>query len=278
MSEDLLSKLQSLEADYPGQPPVVQQADLREINHIRSRLGLPPVDARLNVIAADVKDVEETTQPEPVEVPDRTEAREIYQAYLKKIEELEVHRAYADQVAQATAGHGQTPVRPLATLGTDGGPLLCDHCGKPIVLEGGRFHGVAADAAWKQNPRGNWSSWILGGMVVEIQTNGTLRIYHGYPGRGDNQCCNVASREDEEARAAFDSSVGFEKTNMILAFIEQEFPHWTREEHRDLLNKILNTLYTYDPGIGVNRPGGEGREQGESGGRLKKRKREEVLD
>src|SRR5204863_4357056 len=136
--------------------------------------------------------VEEEAQPEPEAVPDHTEAREIYQAYLKKREELEAHRVYAEQVAEATAGHGQTPVRPLATMGTNGGPLLCDHCGKPIVLEGGSFHGITADVAWKQNPVENWVSWILGGMVVEIQTNGTLRIYHGYPGRGNNYCCNLA--------------------------------------------------------------------------------------
>jgi hypothetical protein len=259
MSEDLLRKLQFLEEDYFAQPLIAQQADLREINQIRSQLGMPLVDARLNDIAAAAveEDVEEEAQPEPEAVPDHTEAREIYQAYLKKIEELEAHRAYADQVVQATEGHGQTPVRPLATMGTNGGPLLCDHCGKPIVLEGGRFHGVAADVAWKKNPSDNWTSWILGGMVVEIQTNGTLRIYHGYPGRNDNQCCNVASREDEKARAEFKSRKGSEKKDMILAFLEHEFPDMTREEHLDLLNKILDTMYRYDPGLGINRPSRE---------------------
>ena len=255
MSEDLLRRLQSLEEDYAGQPVVGQQADLREINQIRSQLGMPPVDARLNTIATTAKEDVEKAQPEP-EAEDHTEAREIYQAYLKKMEELEVHRAYAEQVARATAGHGQTPVRPLATLGTNGGPLLCDHCGKPIVLEGGRFHGVAAEVAWKKNPRENWTSWILGGMVVEIQTNGTLRIYHGYPGR-DKDCCTVASREDETARTAFESSKGAEKPEMILAFLEQEFPDMTREKHLDLLDKIVDTMYSYDPGIGINRPSKE---------------------
>src|SRR5262249_2963738 len=155
--------------------------DLREINHIRSQLGLPPVDARLKEIGAAGDEDAGKAQPEPEEVPDHTEAREVYQADLKKVEELEVHRAYADQVARATAGGGQTPVRPLATMGTNGGPLLCDHCGKPIVLEGGRFHGVAADAAWRQNPRDGWTSYILG--------------------RNDNQCCNAAPREAKRARA-----------------------------------------------------------------------------
>src|SRR5204863_149597 len=124
-------------------------------------------------------------------------------AYLKKVEELKVYQAYADQVVRATGSPGQTPVRPLATMGTDGGPLLCDHCRKPIVLEGGTAHGQTADVAWARSPRDNWKSWILGGMVVEIQTNGTLRIYHGYPGRNNRHCCNVARREDEAAREEF---------------------------------------------------------------------------
>jgi hypothetical protein len=254
MSKDLLRRLQLLEEDYAGQPLVVQQADLREINQIRSRLGMPPVDARLHEIGAAVQ---EEAQPEPEEVPDHTEAREIYQAYLEKIEELAAHRTYAEQVASATAGRGQTPVRPLATMGTDGGPLLCDHCGKPIVLEGGRFHGVTADVAWKKSPRDDWQSWILGGMVVEIQTNGTLRIYHGYPGRNDKQCCNAARREDEKLRAAFDSSKRSEKRDLLLAFLEHEFPDKTAEERQDLLSDILDVMYSYDPGLGINRPGGE---------------------
>jgi hypothetical protein len=256
MSEDLLRKLQILESDYPGQPLVAQKADLQEINTIRARLGMPLVDSQLNELG--VAAIEEEAEPEPEEVPDHTEAREIYQAYLKKTAELDVHRAYAEQVARATAGRGQTPVRPLATMGTSGGPLLCDHCGKPILLEGGRFHGMNADAAWAQNSSGNWTSWILGGMVVEIQTNGTLRIYHGYPGLNNKHCCNVASREDKKARDKFESGKGKEKFHLILAFLRYEFPDTPEQERLDLLNKILDTLYSYDPGIGINRPGGEG--------------------
>src|SRR5438105_12702105 len=67
MSKDLLCKLELLEADYFSQPVVAQQADLREINHIRSQLGMPLVDARLTPIgtAAVEEDVEEEAQPEP---------------------------------------------------------------------------------------------------------------------------------------------------------------------------------------------------------------------
>jgi hypothetical protein len=257
MSEDLLGRLHLLEDDYPGQPRPVQQTDLQEINRIRSQLGLPLVDARLNEIGNEVGVAAVEEEPEPEVVQDHTEARELYQAYLKKIEELEVHRAYAEEVAIATAGHGQTPVRPLATMGTSGGPLLCDHCGKPIVLEGGPFHGVTADVAWKKNPDDRWVSWILGGMVVEIQTNGTLRIYHGYPGRNDRDCFNVASREHREAMAAFTSRKIPLNTDRIRAFLEHEFPDMTKDEHLDLLNRILDTMDTYDPGLGINHPGGE---------------------
>src|SRR5262245_59593999 len=94
MSEDLLRQLQWLEEDYLGQPLVVQQEDLWEINHIRSQLGMPLVDARLNEMGAAA--VEAGAQPEPKAMRDHTEAREIYQAWLKKMAELEVHRAYAE--------------------------------------------------------------------------------------------------------------------------------------------------------------------------------------
>lgn len=258
MSDSPLRKLQLLEKDYLSQPLVVQQADLREINRIRSQLGMPEVDAHLNELGTsgkgEAKAKPKEVKPEPKEVQDHTEAREIYQAYLKKIKELEVHRAYAERVVKATAGHGQTPVRPLATMGTNGGPLLCDHCKKPIRLEGGHFNGVAADVAWKNRPSDNWTSWILGGMVVEVQINGTLRIYHGYPGQNNNHCCNVASREDKKAQEQFGSGKGAEKKNLILAFLEQEFPDLPKDERLNLLTKILDTLYSYDPGLGINRP------------------------
>lgn len=254
MSEDLLRKLQVLEEEYANQPLVVQQADLREINRLRSQIGMPLVDARLNKVATVAK---KEAKPKPQTLQDHTEARAIYQAYLKKIAELDVHRSYAERVAKATSGNGQTPVCPLATMGTNGGPLLCDHCGKPIFLEGGRFHGVTADVAWKQNPKSNWVSWILGGMVVEIVTNGTLRIYHGYPGRNDKQCCNAARRKEEETQAQFRSCKSPEKFHMILAFLQDELPDMTERERLDLLNDILNTVYEYDPGIGINRPSTE---------------------
>lgn len=259
MSDELRRKLQFLEEDYFGQPLIAQQADLREINQIRTQLGMPLVDASLKEMGVAIKEevvqapLQSKVENEPEHPLDFTEAREIYQAYLRKVAELEIHRTYAEKVANATSGLGQTPVRPLATMGPGGGPLLCDHCGKPIVLEGGAFHGKTADIAWQANPT-DWQSWILGGMVVEIHTNGTLRIYHGYPGRNDSQCCNVASRENEKALSEFQSGAGYEKRDLLLAFVAKEFPAMKDDERHDLVNKILDCLYGYDPGLGVNRP------------------------
>jgi hypothetical protein len=255
MSDDLLKQLRVLEGEYPGQPLVAQQADLQEINRLRGELGLPPVDAQLQPVGAAVRPARKP-KPKPKAEPDHTEARAVYQTYLKKVAELEVHRAYAEQVARATSGPGQTPVRPLATMGTGGGPLLCDHCGKPIILEGGKFHGVYADVAWRRNPRDDWKSWISGGMVVEIALNGTLRIYHGYPGRDNKQCCNVASRKEQKAQDEFVSPKTPQTFDMLLAFLAHEFPDLPERGRFDLLNEIINTLYAYDPGIGVNRPDG----------------------
>jgi hypothetical protein len=252
MSDDLLAKLRVLEDEYPGQPLVAQAADLREINRIRARLGMPPVDARLREVGAAPEAVPPPPKPAP---PDHTEARELYRAYLEKVAELEPHRAYADRVVKATAGPGQTPVRPLATMGTGGGPLLCDHCRKPIRLEGGPFHGVAADAAWARNGGRDWNSWILGGLVVEVQTNGTLRIYHGYPGRDNRQCCNAARRKDEEAQARLRPARPPGAFDRVLAFLADERPDLAERARSDLANEVLNATFSYDPGVGVNRPG-----------------------
>src|SRR5687767_13714327 len=100
MSEDLLRKLQLLQEDYASQPLVVQQADLREINRIRSQLDMPLVDGHLREIGAAAVVKKAKPKPEAVSdhkgVQDHAEARAIYQDYLKKMEELEVHRAYAE--------------------------------------------------------------------------------------------------------------------------------------------------------------------------------------
>lgn len=258
MSDRLLRQLRMLEGEYPNQPLVAQKEDLLQINQLRAQLGMSLVDASLKEAeTSPVVERQPEPEPEPECGPDHREAREIYLAHLRKIEELKPHRAYAEAVVRATSGVGQTPVRPLATLGPGGGPLLCDHCRKPMVLEGGRFHGVPADVAWQQNPVEEWRSWILGGMVVEVMLNGTLRIYHGYPGHSGKQCCNIASKEDKKARENFVSARRPEHLPMILAFLEDQFPGMPREGRFNLLNQILDTVFWYDPGIGINRPGGE---------------------
>lgn len=261
MSDDLLQKLRILEEDYFGMPAAARRSDLVEINELRSQLGMLLVDDRL----VEIGDSGETTDPDAVKTSsldsqvDQQVSEEIqlgqsfYEQYLEKQQTLTVHCAYAEQVAAATAGGGQTPVQPLATMGTDGGPLLCDHCLKPIVLEGGNFHGVNADEAWQRNPKANWKSYILGGMVVEIQSNGTLRIYHGYPGRS-NHCCNVAHDQDQAARAASNHMIGSDRIRPVTAFVEWKFKSYSSRERDELVNNILDVLFGYDPGIGVNRP------------------------
>lgn len=276
MSQDLVHKLQALEEDYLEMPPVVRRKDLAEINRIRDELGLPQVDEHLKEVAEvagaaanepTCHDPQEATQVsdsakiaskmiEPV--VDHTEARAIYQAYLEKVERLKPHWAYAKRVAKATSGRGQTPVKPLATMGGGGKALLCDHCGKAILLEGGEYNNVPVDVAWRRNrndeAREKWTSWIAGGLVVEVQTNGTIRIYHGYLGQSSKHCCNIAAKQLAEARAAFDTSQRSKVWPSLLAYLKDEFPDMELEDRTKLLNKILDLMFEYDPGIGINRP------------------------
>jgi hypothetical protein len=181
------------------------------------------------------------------------EAKAIYQDYLSRSAVLERHRRHAADVAKATSGAGQTPVEPLAKMGKNGGPLLCDVCRKPMILEGGGFQGVYADEAWRRNPKRGWMSFISGGMVVRIETNGTLRIYHGYPGRSG--CVQTADRTEEKDRAAFrERSKGLDvsaKLDLLAAYFKAEMP----ENNNDaVLSEIYKVLYIYDPGLGINSP------------------------
>jgi hypothetical protein len=182
-------------------------------------------------------------------------AKAIYQDYLARSAVLERHRRFAADVAEATSGSGQTPVEPLATMGKDGGPLLCDVCGKPMILEGGTYDGIYADAAWRRNPMKGWRSWISGGMVVRIETNGTLRIYHGYPGRSG--CVLNADRADEKARAEFRARYGAmnvpAKLGLLSAYFKAELPE---NDSDAVLTEIYRVLFVYDPGLGIN--GGSG--------------------
>ena len=181
------------------------------------------------------------------------EAKAIYAEYLKRAKVLERLRRYADDVAKATSGPGQTPVEPLATMGKNGGPLLCDVCKKPMILEGAPFHGVLADEGWRRNPRKGWASWISGGMVVRIETNGTLRIYHGYPGRSG--CVQKADKAEEKERAEFkernEAMNVSAKLGLLRAYFKAEMPDKNNDA---VLSDIYKVLFVYDPGLGINSP------------------------
>ena len=180
-------------------------------------------------------------------------AKAIYQEYLARAAILDRHRRFADEVAKATAGSGQTPVEPLATMGKNGGPLLCDVCKKPMILEGGSFQGVYADEAWRRNPRKGWCSWISGGMVVLLESNGTLRVYHGYPGRSG--CVKTADKNDERERTAFKENSNqqevSDKLKLLRAYFKAELPD---KNNDGVLSDIFKVLFVYDPGLGINAP------------------------
>jgi hypothetical protein len=184
---------------------------------------------------------------------DHTTAKAIYQEYLARSTVLERHRRHAADVAKATSGSSQTPVEPLATMGTNGGPLRCDVCRKPMILEGGAYNGVYADEAWRRNPTKGWRSYISGGMVVRIETNGTLRVFHGYPGRSG--CVRTADKADEKDRAGFrarskDMDVSA-KLELLSAYFKAELPE---NDNDAVLSEIYRVLFVYDPGLGVNSP------------------------
>jgi hypothetical protein len=178
-------------------------------------------------------------------------AKAMYQDYLARAAVLERNRRFAAEVRQATSGSGQTPVEPLATLGKHGGPLLCDVCSKPMVLEGGEFQGVYADEGWRRNPKRGWTSYISGGMVVLIERNGTLRIYHGYPGRsGCVQTADQAEKKNRtEFRARSNDDEAMEKLKLIAAYLKAEVPAQSSDA---VLTEVYKVLFEYDPGLGIN--------------------------
>ncbi|MEO8698986.1 MAG: hypothetical protein ABI867_03050, partial [Kofleriaceae bacterium] len=183
---------------------------------------------------------------------DHAAAKAIYQDYLARIEVLERNRRFASDVAAATtSASGQTPVQPLATMGKNAGPLVCDVCGKPMILEGGKFQGVHADEAWRRNPTKGWTSWISGGMVVRIETNGTLRIYHGYPGRSG--CVQKADVADDRSRSEFRAQAKAmdvpAKLDLLSAYFKAKIPE---NDNDAVLSEIYRVLFVYDPGLGVN--------------------------
>lgn len=186
--------------------------------------------------------------------PDHSEAKAIYAAYLEKKAVLTVHQEYALRVAKATDDSiGKTPVRPLATMGCNGGALLCDHCHKPIVLESTPVYNVPADEAWLRHPElhdTNWVSYIKGGLIVYLAENGTIRIYHGYSRPTD--CDTIDMKRINAESDAWKTD--FSKATAVSKFLDEEFPDKTQTEKNTLLSDIMKVMFSYDPGIGINHP------------------------
>lgn len=250
-------ELELLVQDYFDSPAFAQRNSLQRINAIRANLGKNPVDSLLR--ETDAKTGKPLPKPKKQPKPaNLEEMHTLYDNYLAKKRLYEVHQRYAEQVAKATHGSGMTPVKPLATMGCNGGALLCDHCGKPMILEGGNFNRVPVDVAWaKQSPtlRINWVSWISGGMVVEIAPNGTLRIYHGHLGNHANECSAKAAKQmEQEEQKANASETKRRMCKSVTEYVAYVFPELSQNERTTLVNDILNTMYNYDPGIGINRP------------------------
>lgn len=246
-------ELRDLEADYFDQPAHAQPADLARINALRAALGQLQVDARLAPVAPALAG---HAAPEVAATVARlADGAEAYAAYLAREAALEPHRAYAQAVAKATHGSGMTPVEPLATLGTGGGPLRCDLCGDPMVLEGGGHHGWFADRAWAASPRRGWNSYISGGMVIDVETNGTLRVFHGYASVPAS-CLRKADRARADALALVDVGRRERGRGPLAAFLKHQFPDLTDIERGALLGRVLDSLYGFGPGVGVNRPEG----------------------
>jgi hypothetical protein len=251
---DLERKLADLEDDYFEQLPHLRRKDLIIINKLREEMGLLQVNDSLHTL--EIKEVKQQKRPlkPQIKIDKHEEARQIYQDYLNKIEEMKPQLEYSEHVIrEVTKGRGMTPVMPLAIMGTGGGPILCDHCHKPIPLEGGNYHGVPANVAWKsvESPSPQWTSYILGGLVTFQHSNKTARFYHGYEGN-PNSCYNLAMKELDAAEEAFNKTkmnTG-QVSSLLRKFLEEEIPE---KDNGQLVMHITNTLYGYDPGIGINR-------------------------
>jgi hypothetical protein len=249
--QEALDTLRMMEEDYPSMPPSIQKTDLEKINRLRAGLGLPQVDALLDPLKVQEapKPAQKPAKPAPKSKKSLDRARQVYAEYLEKSAELKKHQEYADRVCRATAGSGQTPVEPLATMGCGGGPLLCDFCHKPIILEGGPQHGMYADEGWKKHGKKGWKSWIKGGMVVEVVENYTVRIYHGYQ-YNPNDCC-----QKRQAFAGGDPKpIPAGLWGELEELLEVEMPKASKTDRARVLQDLISLLFHPQPGFGVNRP------------------------
>lgn len=250
-------ELRFLESEYWDTPAFLRKNDLVKINALRLQLGLPQVDAKLQIVLETPAVAAQTPTSVPKPRHDRhATARDIYQRYLAKKEMMRPHLAYSQRMIRALANRSQTPVMPLATQGTGGGPVLCDLCHEQIRLEGGPYHGVGAGLAWNRErerlgyePSAEWVSYILGHVYFLQETNGTFRAYHG-------KCHPTAERQDAKNREAYvRPTLPANFRTIIHEFLQDEQGMFGKAEQREeIYQDIFRELFKYDPGVGVNRP------------------------
>ena len=242
-----INTLKFYENGYFDQPHHFRKDDLIIINNIRQALNMPLVDDMLKeiVVVEKKEKVEEKKEEKKYDYE-----HDIYNKFLVKRENRKKHIKYGEFICDQLKGVGMTPVEPLATMGNNDGPLLCDVCNKPIVLEGGKFNNITADIGWRLNPVKGWKSWILGGLVVRLTINGTLRIYHGYPDR-EGHCCTIGMRGEEGNEKRFVSTKK-ENINRFDEFLLKEMKMEDEKERMKELNELLVLMFDFDPGEGVN--------------------------
>jgi hypothetical protein len=253
----LQQELDFLEEEFFEQPGYLQKKDLVKINKLRAQLGLPSVGSNLRPLVEDEDEDEEIEEVVIEEIDPHVEARKLYEAFIEREEMMRPHREYCAQLIRATASvGGRTPVMPLAIMGTKGGPLRCDTCNRQFPLEGGQWQGVLAGKAWNHpdRPADPWYMFISGHVTFLQEDNGTFRAYHGYIDRG---CGGKASKEDEKQRAEHRKTTGPVPGHVrkeLAAFLQEEHGVYDATERNILIQRILNGLFGYDPGIGVNQP------------------------
>lgn len=249
-----------LEQEYPDQTPFQRRQDLREINGLRARLGLAEVDARLQPRGAAPPPPAPAPAPEAQADP-HAEAREIWATYEASEARLAPARAHCSRVIKATAPRqGQTPVRPLRFMGKGGGPVRCDQCHKEIRLEGHAWNGQPVSRAWDMNPKASqsWCNYILGGVTFLTESNGTLRVLHGYMDRPG--CCSAYLAAQEQAQRDFRAQrseadqAESQRASALLRALLREERGLQGGDLAQLVLRVQTSLFGYDAGAGINGP------------------------
>jgi len=226
-----MEELEELMEEYPYEPPFIQKKILVEINTLREKMGQPLIDRDLQLLVAEEEffvsaEIAEPEIKEETPVDPHVEAREIYQIYLGKYEELRPEREHAKKIIAAVMKGGNNGI-------------LCDRCGKECNSHA--HHVVAMQAV-----------------------NGTVRVYHGQEpswriSDGEYKlvsagygCVKEALDEDKQREDQFRKDVGWEIKQNAKKLLQA----WIQDERPDLENELyaILSIYDYDPGIGVNRP------------------------